>query len=282
MKNRAEEFELDDFMVSPKSNYSLEVALDALAEHDEILKAVRSKDKSDAKLFQSLLLRSQQGQALFRRAKDASDAPTLLWLSRIKEAAELYMAVSNFPKFEGLTQEKMREISRMSPDVSSVRAVSEVLAGCGIALIFERQLKGMKLDGAVFRLSSGNPVVAMTLRYPRLDYFWFTLMHELSHINLHLERLDTAIIENLDEDAGELIELEANRQAKETFVSKNIWRNCPPKLDPKDNVLLEFAESQGLHPAIVAGMLRFEFKNYGIFSGIINRHNVRELIFGYD
>ncbi len=29
----------------------------------------------------------------------------------------------------------------------------------------------------------------MSLRYPRLDYFWFTLLHELAHLVLHNEQL---------------------------------------------------------------------------------------------
>ena len=31
-----------------------------------------------------------------------------------------------------------------------------------------------------------QPVVAQTLRYDRLDNFWFVLFHELAHVFLHL------------------------------------------------------------------------------------------------
>jgi hypothetical protein len=34
------------------------------------------------------------------------------------------------------------------------------------------------LDGAACRTRNGAPVVALTLRYDRADYFWFALLHE--------------------------------------------------------------------------------------------------------
>ena len=39
------------------------------------------------------------------------------------------------------------------------------------------------LDGAVFYLDD-NPVVVVTLRYDRIDNFWFTLLHEIAHVVL--------------------------------------------------------------------------------------------------
>ena len=33
---------------------------------------------------------------------------------------------------------------------------------------------------------TGCPVIGLTLRYDRLDNFWFVLLHELGHVFLHL------------------------------------------------------------------------------------------------
>jgi hypothetical protein len=44
-----------------------------------------------------------------------------------------------------------------------------------------RHLPKTYLDGAAFWLAEG-PAVALTLRYDRIDAFWFTLMHELAHL----------------------------------------------------------------------------------------------------
>ena len=52
----------------------------------------------------------------------------------------------------------------------------------GIPLVIERHLPRTYLDGAALRLGDGRPVVALTLRYDRIDSFWFCLLHELAHV----------------------------------------------------------------------------------------------------
>ena len=51
-----------------------------------------------------------------------------------------------------------------------------------------RHLPGTYLDGAAMLSAFSQPVVALTLRYDRLDNFWFVLFHELAHVFLHLRR----------------------------------------------------------------------------------------------
>jgi HTH-type transcriptional regulator/antitoxin HigA len=119
-------------------------------------------------------------------------------------------------------------------------------------------------------------VVALSLRYSRLDYFWFTLMHELAHLCLHPESLKAAIIENLDGEAESLIELEADKLALNSFVPRNVWRNCPPKYSFSKDTVVNFAREVGIHPAIVAGRLRKELNRYDCLSGMVNDIDVRE------
>jgi len=37
------------------------------------------------------------------------------------------------------------------------------------------------------RLGNVRPVIGLTLRYDRIDNFWFCLLHELAHVGLHLD-----------------------------------------------------------------------------------------------
>ena len=39
-----------------------------------------------------------------------------------------------------------------------------------------------RIDGACFWLEDGSPVIAMSLRYERIDHFWHTLFHEVAHV----------------------------------------------------------------------------------------------------
>ena len=137
----------------------------------------------------------------------------------------------------------------------------------------------MKTDGAVFHLSTGHPVVAMSLRYPRLDYFWFTLLHELAHLVLHNDKLKEPVFFDVEAEESELTEKAANRLAKDSLVDRNSWRNCTPKYDPSDRAVRAYAAEQGVHPSIIAGLLTRESGNYARYGKIINEHNVRTIIF---
>jgi HTH-type transcriptional regulator/antitoxin HigA len=221
----------------------------------------------------------ERGSALYRKSDTANASLISLWLSKVKSQGEMEVLLKGAPKFEGLSKDKLREISRLSVDVNVLPKLPKILSDLGIILIYMEALPSMKLDGAVFKVASGNPVVGMSLRYPRLDNFWFTLLHELSHLHLHMDTLDTAILEDFDNESDSEIEVSANRLAKNTFVERRIWRNCEPKYNKSFGVIEKFANEMGVHKAIIAGMLRKEFGNYAAYSKIVNEYDVREIVF---
>ena len=93
----------------------------------------------------------------------------------------------------------MREVAQCSTTADGPLKAREYLANHGIALVVEKHLKNTYLDGAVLRLGDGRPVIGLTLRYDRIDNFWFTLMHELAHVSRHLEdNGNTAFFDDLD------------------------------------------------------------------------------------
>ena len=88
----------------------------------------------------------------------------------------------------------------------------------------------------------------MSLRFARYDQFWFTLMHELSHICLHIDLLDSPIIdslydsednpiENIEEDE---IEDQANMLARLSLIPRNIWAKCKARFTVSDKLLVDF------------------------------------------
>ncbi|KAI1694314.1 hypothetical protein Ddc_22202 [Ditylenchus destructor] len=50
------------------------------------------------------------------------------------------------------------------------------------AWFFVEALSGSKIDGACFWLDAHKPVIGMTLRFDRIDNFWFVLRHEIEHV----------------------------------------------------------------------------------------------------
>ena len=57
----------------------------------------------------------------------------------------------------------------------------------GIYFFIEKHLPKTHLDGAVFLLKNNCPVIVLTLRFDRIDNFWFCLFHELAHLKLHFQ-----------------------------------------------------------------------------------------------
>lgn len=220
--------------------------------------------------------------ALYRKNNSSDDPRILMWLSEVKSEASLKLFQKSLNDFHGIDKKYMQSIAKMSPDVSAVKHLPSILKEKGIILIYCRSLPGMKLDGVVFKLDSGHPVIAVSFRYPRLDNFWFTFMHEMAHICMHMENMDAPILEDLDIESKEDLEIEADRLAKSSFVSRSEWRNCEAKYNKSDRAVEEFAGSIGVHKAIVAGMLRREQNDYSRYSNLVNEIDIREEVFGDD
>lgn len=242
-----------------------------------------SEDSEESLLPLFRDIASKQSKALYRKSVTSNDLLCSVWTLKISTDAKIRVATRDIPEFTEIDKGFLSYVASLSVDEEIIRALPDILAEQGIILIYERALPGMKLDGAVFKLESGHPVIGISFRFPRLDNFWFTLMHELSHIVLHSDLLDDNVIyDDLQTENDEVIELAANRLAKQSFVDRRVWRNCEPKYSKSDDVLIAFARQVGIHPTIIAGMLRNEENNYVIYSNIVNSMNVRELVFGDD
>jgi HTH-type transcriptional regulator/antitoxin HigA len=60
--------------------------------------------------------------------------------------------------------------------------VCELLRRYGIRFVVVEPLERCRIDGAAFWIDAGKPAIAMSLRFGRVDNFWFVLMHEIAHI----------------------------------------------------------------------------------------------------
>jgi HTH-type transcriptional regulator/antitoxin HigA len=211
---------------------------------------------------------------LFRKNNTANDALTALWLAKVTATAKERVIVNKY-NFEKFTQEQLKEIPLLSKHAEIIRELPNILAQKGIILIYEKPIPSLKMDGLAFLLPNGTPVIALSFRYPRLDYFWFTLMHELAHIVLHYDSLGTPIIDDFDNDEQKTdMEIQANRLAKDCLVTRSQWRNCSAKYDVDPQEVI--------HSAIVAGLLRKERNKYDMYSELVNHINIRELVFNHD
>lgn len=162
------------------------------------------------------------------------------------------------------------------------RLVQEVLNKRGIHFVILPHLSKTHLDGACFLSPAGSPVIALTLRYDRLDNFWYTLTHELGHLKLHIHQGGIAFFDDTEHDACEdddPREAEANAFAREKLIPQAIWQQAGGGLLTcrDDREIRALAERLGICPAIVAGRVRWETQNYAICSDLVGNRQVRRL-----
>jgi HTH-type transcriptional regulator/antitoxin HigA len=125
--------------------------------------------------------------------------------------------------------EFLRKVARLSWSEEGPRLAREFLAKHGIHLIYVEHLPRTHLDGAALQLADGTPVIGLTLRYDRLDNFWFCLLHELSHIGRHMDgKRDEAFIDDLSLRDVEGVrrdskEDEADEWAEAALIPKAVW-----------------------------------------------------------
>lgn len=150
------------------------------------------------------------------------------------------------------------------------------LESYGIHLIVEPKLKHTHIDGSVFWNKSYNPVIIMTLRYDRLDNFWFTLLHEIGHLKIHLtsDDFDNFVDDLQYYDRLDDFEHEADKFTSEALIPSKYWRD-DLLTDYSTGKITSLAESIGVHTAIVAGRIRWEKKDYRILSRLIGNRKVR-------
>ena len=175
-----------------------------------------------------------------------------------------------------ITPKFLREVARLSVEDDGPLQAAQFLAKNGIALVTVRHLKRTYLDGAALKLADGTPVVALTLRYDRIDNFWFCLLHELAHVGRHLDSgEDTVFVDDLNLQTADVKESEADEWAVEAAIPRDMWESSSMQERPTPIAVVQFANKLHIHPAIVAGRVRFERKNFRMLSHYVGNGEVR-------
>lgn len=155
----------------------------------------------------------------------------------------------------------------------------EFLAQRGICLEYVKHLPKTHLDGAVLSLLDGRPVIGVTLRYDRIDNFWFTLLHELAHVGLHLDPnedgegfVDDHTLRGMETGSTEE---DADQWAQDALIPPEVWGDGLILEDAGPMEVMQMALTAQVHPAIVAGRIRYESGNYRLLSQFVGTGEVR-------
>ena len=180
-----------------------------------------------------------------------------------------------------VTETFLRDVALLSTSDDGPRQARDFLAEQGIGFEFVPPLPKTYLDGAALRLADGRPVIGLTLRYDRIDNFWFTLLHELAHLGLHLDTdedelfTDDLSLRNGEGDSADPKEAQADAWAQEALISQAVWETSGVREGPTPMAVIDVAYELKIHPAIIAGRIRYETGNYRLLSQFVGTGNVR-------
>lgn len=220
---------------------------------------------SKQRFFNFFHISSFNDPLVFPCAKKAATTPSNpsqdAWLFRAGMLAKACPVTNKFSTSRLATCKA--KLKLLLHELVEIRHVPKLLAEAGIRLIIIEHMPGSKIDGATFWLNDDSPVVVLSLRRDRIDNFWFTLMHELSHVE-HGEGKDLAIIDIdlLSEDESEKspIECRADFDAAEfcipaVLIDDFIIRVHPYYLESK---VIGFSLVNKIHPGILVGQLQYK------------------------
>lgn len=222
-----------------------------------------------------------KGARLSTQRNLVEEIATKAWVAHVLDAAPEHARVKFTPS--SLTESFVRDLIKLSIRDDGPRRALAAVRESGISVVVESGLPGMAVDGVSLHTITTGPVLALTLRYDRLDNFWFTLLHELGHIALHLsDPSDDVFVDSLEDAASDEqeAEAEANAFAKDGLIPRDLWLRSEVHRLGSARSVLNLAKQLGVHPAIVAGRIRHERRDYRIFTDLVGVGDVRHVILG--
>jgi HTH-type transcriptional regulator/antitoxin HigA len=152
-------------------------------------------------------------------------------------------------------------IRALADTPEKTRHVPKVLAELGVRFVIVEPLPRSRIDGAAFWLNEDphSPVIVLSLRYDRIDWFWHTLAHELTHIKHGDKRsIDVNLVgESRVADSSD-IEARADREGAAFLIPPDSLQSFIIRMRPfyyKERIR-EFANRLRIHPGIVNGQLQ--------------------------
>lgn len=181
------------------------------------------------------------------------------WCHRVLRLAET-IDVPEFsqPRFS----QAVKSLRPLAQKPQDVQQVPRILGSLGVRFVVVEGLPKARIDGATLWLESQNPVIAVSLRYDRIDWFWHTLLHECSHV-LHEDAnsVDDDLVGSRKEDrvVSSQYEERADSEAANTLIPEADLDSFVTGHRPfiSKVAIMQFASLHKVHPGIVVGQLQF-------------------------
>lgn len=153
---------------------------------------------------------------------------------------------------------EIRGMTIQEPEVFIPR-LREIFSECGVAFVILPHLKNSGINGAVKWINSDRALLAVNNRGLDADKFWFSLFHEIKHV---LQQKVKAVFVMADvtdmTDLDSKYEKEADKFAADFLIPPSEYKKFSPTKFTTDGEIIEFAESIGIHPSIVAARMQHD------------------------
>lgn len=194
----------------------------------------------------------------------------LAWFYRVKKIASEMIVARYSPN---AVRNAINLLKNLLSAPEETRKVPRILAECGIRYVIVESLSTTKIDGVCFWLNDFSPVIGMSLRYDRIDNFWFVLRHEIEHVlRQHWKSAVMLDFELEGEKAGNSVSISeeerlANEAAADFCVPQikldSFIARKAPFFNKRD--MLGLARTLQIHPGLVAGQLQNRTGRYNLF-----------------
>ena len=192
---------------------------------------------------------------------EKGDLALLVWAQKAKiEARKIDTSSIDLKTLKKIISQ-IRCMTIMDPEYFCPELIN-LLADCGIALVFLPHISGSFLHGATFQ-EDRKIVMGLTVRGKDADRFWFSLFHEVAHIIMgHISKpFGTDADDEHDADKFARDEVAFNAFAKNGYLTRA--------------TISQFAARMGISPGIVVGRLQKEnFIPYNQFNDLKVRYEI--------
>lgn len=203
-------------------------------------------------------VRTSNLQAVYRKYKRKTNEDTVAAWLRLGQIKAQQTEVSIFDskklekKLEFIKQLSLKEIDDYLPELENV------LAECGVVLVYAPYLKNTFIQGASQWISKDKAMIMIKTTKQGEDKFWFNLFHEIGHLLKH-GKSKTFI--DLEDNVESTEEVEADKFAQEKLLSK-FDKNEINNYSNVNIAIKKIAKNYNVSESIVAGRLSHEYKDF--------------------
>jgi len=185
-----------------------------------------------------------------QRGKEGNEYAQAAWIAYGENAAT-DMEVNEFDKKRFMLGLQDIRKATLFEGTDALSEIIKICADCGIVLVLSKELKGTFAHGVTKWLTPNKAMIIISLRGSYTDIVWFSLFHELGHIQLHGKRFDYSA-------STEKEEAEADAFAADFLIPDKEYNRFVSNFSINETNIRSFAKSVSIEPGVVVGRLAHE------------------------